>query len=299
MTTIIMDHAGSDEARRKLLFDGEILVFSPRPSVTALVDFARSLIREAFGDLDPENAQHVLPVEQFVAVLTALKPKFINHPTSKELVRGILAELGCDLERTYFDVPRMRTATADAYLTSGIAYAFHPHRDTWYSAPVNQINFWLPIYDLEPNNSMAFHPQYWANVIANESEEFDYYEYVRTARKDAAKHVKADTRKQPHATEPVAAAPDLRVITPVGGVMLFSAAHLHSTVPNTTNKTRFSIDFRTAHLDDVISRAGAKNVDSRCRGTALRDFLRGSDLQPFAENLVLPYENTADFLQTG
>src|SRR2546425_8585889 len=32
-------------------------------------------------------------------------------------------ELGCDLSRTYFDVPRMRTATSDAYLTAGLAYA--------------------------------------------------------------------------------------------------------------------------------------------------------------------------------
>ena len=64
---------------------------------------------------------------------------------------------------TYFDGPRMRTATSDGYLTSGIAYAFHPHRDTWYSAPFCQINWWIPIYDIEPVNALAFHPRYWSH----------------------------------------------------------------------------------------------------------------------------------------
>jgi hypothetical protein len=264
MTAVIFDFAGDDEARRKLLFRGELLVFSPLKSSLALVEFARELLHEAFGELDPREAQHSLPVEQYVAILSALKPKFINHSTSKDLVRGILAELGCDPDRTYFDVPRMRSATSGGYLSSGIAYAFHAHRDTWYSAPMSQVNWWLPIYDLEPDNSMAFHTRYWADPIANESSEFNYYEYVQTARKDAAKHVKADTRKQPHALTAVEENPQLRVITPVGGLLLFSGAQLHSTVPNTTGVTRFSIDFRTAHVDDVAA-GSARSAKHRFR----------------------------------
>ena len=60
----------------------------------------------------------------------------------------MLTELGCNLAKTYFDVPRMRTAFPGDYLKSGIAYAFHPHRDTWYSAPFCQINWWMPIYEV-------------------------------------------------------------------------------------------------------------------------------------------------------
>lgn len=293
MTSIILDHDGTDEERRNLLYRGELLVYSPRKSSLALIDFARELIREAFGDLEPREAQHRLPVEQYVAILTQLKPKFINHPRSKELLCGILTEMGCDPEATYFDVPRMRTATSDGYLKSGIAYAFHPHRDTWYSAPMCQINWWLPIYDLEPNNAMAFHTRYWDTPVENESAEFNYYEYVQTARKDAAKYVKKDTRKQPHATSHVEENPQVRVISQVGGILLFSGAHLHSTVPNTTGKTRFSIDFRTVHVGDVAAKRGAPNIDSACTGTALRDFLRVRDLSRIPEDIVSPYEDAA------
>ncbi len=99
-----------------------------------------------------------MPVEEFVKIVAPLKPRFIHHPRTKELIRNILIEFGCDLETTYQDVPRLRNATSDGYLTSGVGYAFHPHRDTWYSAPMSQLNWWLPIYEIESENSMAFHP---------------------------------------------------------------------------------------------------------------------------------------------
>lgn len=294
MTAVLFDYDGGDEARRKLLFRGQLLVFSPRQNSLALVEFARELIREAFGTQDPRDAQHSLAVEEYVAVLSTLKPKFINHPTSKDLVCNLLTEMGCDPVKTYFDVARMRTVTSGGYLTSGIAYEFHPHRDTWYSAPMSQINWWIPIYDIEPDNTMAFHTRYWDTPLDNESSEFNYYEYVQTARKDAAKYIKKDTRKQPHPRGPIEMNPQLRIIPQVGGTVLFSGAHLHSTVPNTTGRTRFSIDFRTVHLDDVTVKKGAPNIDSACIGTALRDFLRVSDLSRIQEELVLPYENAAD-----
>ena len=106
-----------------------------------------------------------------------LKPRFIHHPESKWFLREILASRGCDLERTHFDVPRLRTSTSDGYLTTGIAYAWHPHRDTWYSAPMQQINFWMPVYPVVADNAMAFHPAYFATAVPNTSDSYNYYEW--------------------------------------------------------------------------------------------------------------------------
>lgn len=77
---------------------------------------------------------------------------------------------------------------------------------------------------------------------------------------------------------------------PPGGVIQFSAAHLHSTVPNTSGRARYSIDFRTVHVDDVSGRKGAPNVDSAPTGTSLRDFVRGADFAPMDENIVSLYD---------
>jgi ectoine hydroxylase-related dioxygenase (phytanoyl-CoA dioxygenase family) len=203
-----------------------------------------------------------------------------------------LEDLGCDLERTYFDVPRMRSSTSDNYLTTGIAFAWHPHRDTWYSAPPCQINWWLPIYEIESDNAMAFHPRYWSQPVKNSSAGYNYYTWNKLHRgQNVAKFVKEDTRPLPRATEPMTLDPQVRLICPVGGVILFSGAQMHSSVPNTSGVTRFSIDFRTVHLDDAVEKRGAPNIDSACTGTVMRDYLRGTDLSRMPQELIALYDD--------
>jgi hypothetical protein len=290
MNAIYFDIPLSDEKKRELLYRGQLLVYSPTASSLKLVDFARSMAEAAFHPHDPEVAQYELPVERYAAILAELKPKFIHAPQSKKCIQGMLRELGCDPEKTYFDVPRMRSSTSDDYLKSGIAYAFHPHRDTWYSAPMCQINWWIPIYPIVPENAMAFHPRYWSQGVHNGSAEYNYAEWNRTSRQNAAQFIKEDTRKQPKPEEPMELDPQIRVIAPPGGVLLFSGAHMHSSVPNTSGRTRFSIDFRTVNIDDVIAHRGAPNVDSQCTGTTMGDYLRGTDLAHVPEELFSGYE---------
>jgi hypothetical protein len=291
MNAIYIDSNLDDARRREELYDGQLFVYSATPSARALVEHAREMVREVFGDLDPPTAQYEMPVEEYAAILTDLKPRFIHHPKSKEHIRGMLTELGCDPGKTFFDVPRMRTSTSDNYLTSGIAYAFHPHRDTWYSAPMCQLNWWLPIYDVSPDNVMAFHPRHWDSPLRNSSRDYNYYEWNATSRKDAAKHLKKDTRRQPKAEEEAELDPQIRVVTPPGGVLAFSAAQLHSSVPNTSGRTRFSIDFRTVNLDDLIARRSAPNLDSECTGTTMRDYLCVADLSHVPEDVVAIYDD--------
>jgi hypothetical protein len=290
--TIYYDSSVSDDNRRQQLYDGQLFVFSPRKSILNFVAFARSMIEDAFGDLDPRTAQDHMEVERYADLLGELKPAFIHHPESKYHLRMILEDLGCDLEKTYFDVPRMRSSTSSDYLTSGIAYAWHAHRDTWYSAPPCQINWWLPIYELDSMNAMAFHPRYWNEPIANSSAGYNYYTWNKLYRgAKVAKLTKKDPRPLPRATELIQIYPQTRLICPVGGLILFSAAQMHSSVPNTSGVTRFSIDFRTIHRDDAVERKGAPNIDAACTGTVLRDFLRGTDLARLPEDVVALYDD--------
>jgi hypothetical protein len=154
----------------------------------------------------------------------------------------------------------------------------------------------LPIYPLDPNNSMAFYPRHVVEPVKNNSEIYNYYEWNTKNRAAAAQHVKSDTREQPkpqQALDPVT----MRYLPPPGGVIVFSGAQLHETVPNTSGLARYSIDFRTVHLDDVLARRGAPNLDSRSTGTTMRDYLRASDLQKIPEDVVQLYDDgtaTAD-----
>lgn len=290
MTTVHSNPAFDDAGRREHLYAGDVMVYGATPATLALVQFTRELVEEAFGALDPRTAQDQMPVEQFAALLADLKPRFIHHPRCKEILPQILAERGCDPERTYFDVPRLRTSTSDGYLTTGIAYAFHPHRDTWYSAPMSQTNWWMPVYPVTADNVMAFHPKYTSHGVRNSSRNYDYAEWNRVSRFNAASQIGRDTREQPRPEEPVELDPQVRLVPEVGGMMVFSGNQLHSSVPNTSGRTRYSIDFRVVDLDDVEAGRGSRNVDSECSGTTLRDFRRCSDLAPVPEELAARYD---------
>ncbi|MFZ0885549.1 MAG: hypothetical protein WAN14_19255 [Candidatus Acidiferrales bacterium] len=294
---IYIDSKMKDDARRKRLYQGDIFVHPPSSGSLRLCELAAELVEEAFSHLNPLKIQDSMPAERCAEILATLKPKFIHHPKAKEYLRQMLADSGCDLEKTYFDVPRMRTAFPGDYLKAGIAYAFHPHRDTWYSAPFCQVNWWMPIYEVNAENCMAIHPQYWSRPVENGSSQYNYYRWNMESRQNAAQHIKTDTRVQPRAEEAVELEPYVNLVCEVGSAYQFSAAHMHSTVPNTSGLTRFSIDFRTVHLDDVWTRTGAPNIDSQCTGTTMGDYLKATDLSRLPADAMALYLDGTESLQ--
>src|SRR2546423_8359209 len=181
MTVVYFDAPISDDERRQKLFAGDLFVYSPTPQSLELRAFARELAEEAFAPYFPPDAQHHLGGQEYVDVLAKLKPTFINHPRSKELVAGILADLRVDLEQAYLDVPRLRSMTSE-YLNAGLTLQFESHRDTWFSAPFSQINYWIPVYPVEETNAMAFHPRYFTNGVRNTSRVYNYAELVAHGR---------------------------------------------------------------------------------------------------------------------
>lgn len=290
VTTVYLDSSFDDRGRLERLYGGDIFVHRASPASVALADFAMELIAEAFAPYAPREAQFHMPVEEWVRRFAPVKPLFIHHERTRKIMEQLVRELGCDLSDTYLDVPRLRGVTSDGYLTAGVGYAHHPHRDTWYSAPMSQINWWLPLHDLVSEASMGFYHPYFSRGILNGSAGFDYYEWNAVGRKDAAQHVASDTRKQPKAEEDLDLDNEARYIPERAGVLAFSAAQLHATVPNTSGLARFSIDFRTVSRADVLAGRGAPNVDSRSTGTSLRDFVAVANGTRFSEDEIAPFE---------
>jgi hypothetical protein len=290
MGSVFIDSVIPDEERRSRLYAGDIFILSATAGTRALIGLAHQMLVEAFAPHDPRKIHEQKTAEEVAAILGKLKPQFIHHPECKRIIPRIMQEHGVDVEKVYFDVPRLRSAYPSHFLSAGIAYAFHPHRDTWYSAPMCQLNWWIPIYPLNPDNAMGFYPRYFKEAVKNNSQIYNYYEWNTNNRATAARHVTSDTREQPKAQqelEPIT----VRYLPPPGGIIVFSGAQLHETVPNTTEVARYSIDFRTVHYDDVLAQRGAQNVDSRCTGTTMRDYLRASDLAHLPEQAVALYDD--------
>jgi hypothetical protein len=281
MVNIYLNHDTDCNQRRTLIFEGNLLQYGATSSTKQLADHAISMMTRELAPYEPEKAQFDLPVESFIKRVGALKSGFTNDLTTKMLVRNILISFGCDLEDTYFDVPRLRVVPHGDYLSSGVSYAYKAHRDIWYSSPAAQLNWWMPVLTVTPERAMSFFPAYWDKPVENSSAEFDYADWCSVGRQLASSQVKTDTRKHPLPLAPVDCTSELRLAGTKGDVTIFSAAHLHATAPNISGETRFSIDFRTINMSDITNKKGSPVIDSLARGTTLGDFLRASDFAPF------------------
>jgi hypothetical protein len=279
------DPAMSAAAVRELLYRGEFVVCTGLPAVGEFVDHARARLSELFEPHDPEHAHAHFNAEQLAGMLGVWKPRFIHDPRSKELVQLIIEQAGFSATETYFDVPKPRTAFPAGSLNTGIAFAFPWHRDIWYSAPAQQINWWLPIFPVSADNAMSFDPRQFDRPTENDSDRFDYYRN-NAARHTTAKQVATETQARPRALRHEADN-DLIVLPAPGSVLLFSGAQLHRTIPNQSGRSRYSIDFRTVDSLDLLNGRGAPMVDVHCTGTAIRDFRRVSDGASFDEELLV------------
>ena len=191
-----------------------------------------------------------------------LKPRFIHHRRSKELLRDRCS--GARLRPR-----RRRTSTcrgcarrrADGYLTTGIAYAWHPHRDTWYSAPMCQLNLWMPVYEISPATRWPSTRRTSPRRCRTTPHDYNYYEWNSKYRAQRRPEIGSDDRPLPGPTVEVDISDPLVLVTPIGGLLEFSGQHLHSSVPNHSGRTRFSIDFRTVHVADI--EGGAVGAERR------------------------------------
>jgi len=283
--TVYVDPDFRDEALRHSLYDGNLIVLTRLHAVSEFVDYTRGELTELFKPYDPEQAHEHFDPAVMAQMLSVWKPRFIHADESKRLVCEIIKGAGFPAEHTHYDVPKPRTSYPVGHLTTGVAFAFPWHRDTWYSAPGQQINWWLPIFPARPDNSMAFDLNNFDQPVPNTSGTFDYY-LNNAQRLTTATGTTKEHQSRPGAVDhkPVN---ELVVLPPPGGVLLFSGNQLHTSIPNTSGRARYSIDFRTVDARDLIAGRGAPFVDVHCTGTAVRDFRNIDDGSSFREETVV------------
>src|SRR6201994_2901435 len=263
------------EELRQRIYAGDLVILTRLQAVRDFVEHTRQQLTELFAPYDPEHAHEHFEPAEMAKMLGVWKPSFIHSEISRKLVREIIRAAGFPVEETHYDVPKPRTSFPVGHLTTGVAFAFPWHRDVWYSAPAQQINWWLPIFPVREDNAMSFDLPSFARAVPNSSDTFDYYQN-NASRSTTAKQVSKESQARPGAIDHH---PDqeLRVLPAPGEVLLFSGAQLHASIPNTSGRARFSVDFRTVSVPDLLAGRGAPLVDVYCTGTALRDFINVAD----------------------
>lgn len=282
--TVFVDPDFPADALRQALYDGNLVVMTRLRAVRDFVEYVREQLTELFRPHDPEHAHEHFDPAEMAKILGSWKPHLIHADRSRSLVCEVIREAGLPAEYTHYDLPKPRTSFPAGHLTTGVAFAFPWHRDVWYSAPAQQLNWWLPIFAARPDNSMSFDLENFDRAVSNTSDTFDYYQN-NTLRLTTATQVKQERQARPSAVDhnPLH---DLVVLPPPGGILLFSGAQLHTSIPNTSGRARYSVDFRTVDARDLLTGRGAPLIDVHCTGTAIRDFLNVADGSAFDEETV-------------
>jgi hypothetical protein len=284
MAAILTDPEIPAADLRQRLYSGDLVILTRLRALTEFVGYMRDELAELFAPHDPEHVhEHIGPAEM-ARILGAWKPRWIHAERSRDLVRAIITEAGFAAEYTHYDVPKPRTSFPAGHLTTGIACAFPWHRDVWYSAPAQQINWWLPVFPVRETNAMSFDLGNFARAVPNTSGDFDYYKN-NAQRLNTAKSIGKEAQARPGA---IGHTPGVDVIPlpAPGQVLLFSGAQLHTSIPNTSGLARYSVDFRTVDTRDLRDGRGAPLADAYCTGTAVRDFVSVKDESGFDEDLV-------------
>lgn len=278
----LSDEEVSDGSRRLSLFSGDVFVYSPRRSTSALCHPAQGILERLLGP-DAITAQQRMAEQEFASQFARAARELSD--VADELVSAVVADFQCDPETTYIGATTLCASTGLGFLAHGLGIPQHPHRDTWYAAAPCQLNWWIPLFDLESSMAFAFYPRYWDTPVTNNSAEFRYDEWEEDWQWEARSRAE-ERLSHPRPLEPIELRPEIRICCPAGGVIISSVAQLYSTVPNETSKTHFSVHFQTVSSRDLESDTGASNVDAHPAGTPLASFVRCSDLSPMPEQLL-------------
>jgi hypothetical protein len=282
---IVIDPDGPGDELRQCLYAGNLVILTRLQALRDFVDYTREELTRLFQPHDPEHVHEHIDPPEMAKILGAWKPQFIHSERSRKLVRAVIAEAGFPAAGTHYDLPKPRTSFPAGHLTTGVAFAFPWHRDVWYSAPAQQINWWLPIFPVRDDNAMSFDLASFDQAVPNSSDTFDYYQN-NAARRSTATQVTREVQARPGALNHKPSQ-ELIILPAPGEVLLFSGAQLHASIPNTSGRARYSVDFRTVDVGDLMAGRGAPLADVRCTGTAIRDFINVGDESGFDEQTVV------------
>lgn len=262
---------------RDALYAGEVVLRAPTPASLALADRVAERLEHALGP-DPRDAQHRMSNDELFARLSPVRRELYCDATYHEAIRALLREQGADPRDCAFDPLRLRVVRSNGHVEIPAARAvYYPHRDTWYAHPQSLIAWWIPLDDLAADETFVFHPERFARPVPNDSEIFDYDDWVRDGwalKIGWQKKASGLTARYPGVVGDVDAGRSVGFACERGQHLFFAGAHFHRTLPQVTGRTRFSLDFRIVHLGDTDAGRGAPNVDARSRGSALRDYVR-------------------------
>jgi hypothetical protein len=235
-----------------------------------------NLLEAELGTTDVRLAQKHMSADDFFESIGRIRKQLFMDEQHRQNVHDVIIEMGFDPEEIAYEPFRLRVIQHLGHENPRAAAVYYPHRDTWYAHPQCLMVGWLPLHDLEEHETFEVYPDWWDLSVPNNSEIFDYSQWVLDGwqLKIGWQHKMSGVKANyPQATSKVEVGRRVGFKCDAASNIIFPGGHFHKTLEQATGKTRFSLDFRMVHLGDLAENLGAPNVDTRCKGNAVVDYL--------------------------
>ncbi len=262
--------------RNARLYRGELIVFRGFDAMAQLTDRLRAYCIRYFGN-DPTGAHLSMSSIEIEHAVEALRAAIRKDSDVDLAWRQVLSAINTDLDETYGDGAVIRVQPPQSGAQGERTEPLRAHRDTWGSNLPAQVNWWAPLFDTTPERTLALFPGFFTRIVENNSADWNFQEMVQAHRTKSTPVYPL----LPTATEAPGWDDALVVSLLPGDLLCFSGAHLHASVPNTTNLTRLSFETRTVNRRDMAAGSGAPNVDGSApfmTSQIFRNFISGQKL---------------------
>jgi len=260
---------------RDALYRGQIFHLAPSAATLRLRDEVWDLVCAELGP-EPGLAHERCSETGLFEAVGRIRRQIYLQSRFHGLAREVIAAAGLDPARSAFDPLRLRVVAHQGHHNPRARAVYYAHRDTWYGHSRSIVTFWIALHDAPAAQTFAFYPESFARTIPNNSEIFDYDDWVSKGwdlKIGWQNREHGLTAEYPGVTADFDPGDELGFASAAGELVLFSGAHLHATRRQEKGTTRLSLDFRVVDLADHAAGRGAPDVDNRSRGSALRDYV--------------------------
>ena len=263
---------------RTAIYSGDIWQLQALPELDEFIARCREFVYARCAPYQPERIHERIAPEAYPDWTSATQAAFRDDAKLLASFQALLTEAALNLgaaQDLYFDSLELRIAAPIASHSRARRSHVGLHRDTWGVGIDQQINLWAPLFRLARNRTMGFYPHYWNRPLANTSGTWSFKGYNEAAR-NAPPGVAPDYPSAPEASAQPSGALVPVLIKP-GSMLVFSSTHLHSSIANRSQLTRFSFEARVVNKCDLISGHAAPNPDCQSQPPLYKLFRQLSD----------------------
>lgn len=253
---------------RQAVYAGGIFRIAATAATRKLATHALAQLEDKFGTEINKAHEHFTFADMQPA-MGEIRAHLATEACYRDAQTEILAAAGFAPAELAIDALRLRCVMNNGHLNKGSGLAYSAHRDTWFGNPQAQVNFWMALHDVTPEQSFTFYPGLFNRAVPNASQGFSYDSWMdKRGWQGMKSNAPTDYPEAMQPTDPAA----FSFSAAAGDMIVFSAAQLHQTVKIDCGITRYSLDFRAVHLGDHAAGVGAPNADNGSRPEALKDY---------------------------